>query len=44
MWLRLLHETDGLTDKEYDLIQNDCTEILKILTSISVTMQKKKNE
>ncbi len=40
MWLRLLHETDGLQDKEYDSIHQDCVELLKMLTAISVTMQK----
>ncbi len=44
MWLRLLHETDSLDDKEHESIQNDCVELLKILTSISVTMEKKKQE
>ncbi len=39
-WLRLLHETDSLRDKEFDSIHDDCIELLKILTSISITMQK----
>ncbi len=38
-WLRLLHETEGLHDAEYDSIQNDCSELIKILSSISLTVQ-----
>ena len=33
-WLRLLHETRYLTDKEYRSIHDDLLEILKILTAI----------
>ncbi len=33
-WLRLLHATDYLTEKEYLSISSDCIEIEKILTSI----------
>ncbi len=36
-WLELLHETDYLSDKEYDSIAADCLEINKILTSIVKT-------
>ena len=33
-WLRLLHETEYLSDKEFHSIHNDLLEILKILTAI----------
>ena len=33
-WLRLLHATDYLTEKEYLSISSDCIEIEKMLTSI----------
>ena len=36
-WLELLHETDYISDSEFLSINSDCTEILKILTSIVKT-------
>ena len=36
-WLELLHETDYISDSEFLSIHSDCTEILKILTSIVKT-------
>ena len=33
-WLELLHESDYLTDDQFDSIIADCIELLKILTSI----------
>lgn len=36
-WLDLLHETDYLTQSEYDSIVNDCTELQKLLSSITKT-------
>lgn len=33
-WLRLLHQTDYLTDKEFESIQKDIDEIIAILVSI----------
>ena len=33
-WLRLLHETKYLTDKEFTSVHEDLVEILKILTAI----------
>ena len=33
-WLQLLHETQYLTDKEFDSLHQDLLEILKILTAI----------
>ena len=36
-WLDLLSDTDYLTQTEYDSIMNDCTEIQKLLSSITKT-------
>ena len=33
-WLKLLYETDYLTDREFQSLHNDLLEILKILTAI----------
>ena len=33
-WLRLLHATNYLTDREFSSLFNDCQEIEKMLTSI----------
>ena len=33
-WLRLLHETDYLSDKAFDSLHKDLLEIIKILTAI----------
>lgn len=33
-WLELLHESDYLSDSEFESVIEDCREILKILTSI----------
>ena len=33
-WLKLLHETDYISDKEFESIHDDLLEILKILTAI----------
>lgn len=38
-WLRLLHATDSLADHEYQSINADCEEILKILVAINKTAQ-----
>ena len=32
-WLDILHETDYLSDNEFDSIDEDCTELIKLLTS-----------
>ena len=32
-WLDILYETGYLSDNEYDSINNDCTELIKLLTS-----------
>ena len=34
-WLDLLHETKYLDDKMYDSINNDCVELVKMLTAIT---------
>lgn len=36
-WLRILHETGYLNDKEYDSIGRDCDELKYILSSITKT-------
>lgn len=41
-WLELLKETDYLTQNEFQSMENDCIEILKILRSIIITMKEKK--
>ncbi|MCQ2200168.1 MAG: four helix bundle protein [Paludibacteraceae bacterium] len=33
-WLDLLHETNYITDVQYQSINADCTELIKLLTSI----------
>ena len=39
-WLRLLHETEYLTDKEFDSMEKDIKEIISILVSICKTRNK----
>jgi len=36
-WLMSLHEGGFLADKEYDSVNEDCVELIKILTSIVKT-------
>ena len=36
-WLELLHETDYLTQSEYESINNDCAELMRILSKITQT-------
>ena len=36
-WIELLYETDYLTKEEYNSIVDDCTEIQKLLTTITKT-------
>ena len=36
-WLELLHETEYLTDVQFNSIYSDCQELLKLLMSISRT-------
>ncbi|MFR1480175.1 MAG: four helix bundle protein [Hydrogeniiclostridium mannosilyticum] len=33
-WLELLHESEYLTDNQFDSLHRDCVELIKILTSI----------
>jgi four helix bundle protein len=40
-WLRLLHETDYLTDLEFESIEKDVKELIGMLTSICKTQNKK---
>lgn len=36
-WLELLKETDYITQEQFESINSDCTELIKILTSIVKT-------
>lgn len=36
-WLELLNKTDYLSDVEYDSINKDCKELIKLLTKIAKT-------
>lgn len=38
-WLRLLHRTEFLSGKEYASIAADCSELLKLLSSITKTVR-----
>ena len=40
-WLDLLHATDYLDDKIYNSLNNDCVEIIKMLTAIIKTLKGK---
>ena len=40
-WLELLHETGYLSDVEYESINPDCLELIKILTSVVKTTKTK---
>ena len=39
-WLELLKETGYITEEQYDSINQDCEEIMKLLTSIIKTTKK----
>ena len=41
-WLELLHETDYITDAEFNSIYKDCNEIAKLLTAIVKTSKTEK--
>ena len=41
-WLRLLYRTDKLSEVEYNSINADCQELIKILSSIILSSEKKK--
>lgn len=40
-WIRLLHETEFLTDKEFESMESDIKEIISILVSITKAMKNK---
>ncbi len=42
-WLELLHETQLLSDKEYQSIQNDCSELARLLIAIVKTAKQNNN-
>ena len=42
-WLRLLHATDFLSDKEFSSLISDCREIEKMLTAILKTVKTAQN-
>ena len=41
-WLRLLYQTEYLTQKEFDSMENDIKELISILISICKTQEKNK--
>ena len=43
-WLELLKETDYLTDKEFESINSEATELLKMIRSAIITSKKKQSE
>jgi len=40
-WLRILHDTNYIDDKQFNSILNDCEELLKITGTIIKTMKSK---
>ena len=43
-WLELLHESNYITDKEFNSIYSDCKELIKILMSITKTQNNPKED
>jgi len=41
-WLNLLHDTDILTDKQFDSMSEDCSEVIALLVSSIKTVKKNK--
>lgn len=41
-WLEILHETNYISDKEFESIYDDCRELSKMLTSIVKTSKRDK--
>ena len=39
-WIKLLYKTDFLTEQEFNSIENDVVELIKILSSICKTSTK----
>jgi four helix bundle protein len=42
-WLNLLHDTDCLTDKEFESMADDCSELIALLVSSIKTVKKNNN-
>ena len=42
-WLELLHHSDYLDDNLFNSINNDCQELISLLTSIIKSLKKKEN-
>ena len=42
-WLNLLHDTEYLSDKEFESMSNDCNEVIALLVS-SIKTTKKNNQ
>ena len=43
-WLLLLFRTEYLTETQYNSLYNDCVEIKKLLSSISLTMKQQQKQ
>jgi four helix bundle protein len=43
-WLELLHKTDYLSDSEFNSINEDCTELIKLLTKTVKTTRENDNK
>ena len=43
-WLELLYKTDYLSDSEYDSINSDCIELIKLLSSTIITTRQNDSE
>ena len=43
-WLDLLHDTEYLTNTMYESLNRDCSELLKLLASITKTVREKTEE
>ena len=42
-WLNLLHDTDFLSDKEFDSMSEDCSELIALLVTSIKTVKKNNN-
>ena len=43
-WLDLLHNTGYLSNKQYESINNDCIELVRLLTATAKTLNEKIEE
>ena len=43
-WLNLLHDTEQLSDKEFDSMSTDCSELIALLVSSIKTVKKNNNK